>query len=61
LLWDEKIIRSVANLTWKDGFEFLCLAAQVPVKTDTRLFLLEEANETLAALRRGSYAKQLCW
>ena len=53
LLWEERIIRSVANLTRKDGHEFLGLAAQVPVKTDTRLFPLAEANEALAALRKG--------
>jgi propanol-preferring alcohol dehydrogenase len=53
LLWEERIIRSVANLTRKDGHEFLSLAAQVPVKTDTRLFPLQEANEALAALRKG--------
>jgi propanol-preferring alcohol dehydrogenase len=53
LLWEERIIRSVANLTRKDGHEFLALAARVPVKTDTRLFPLKEANEALAALRKG--------
>jgi propanol-preferring alcohol dehydrogenase len=53
LLWEERIVRSVANLTRRDGHEFLSLAAQIPVKTETRLFRLHEANEALAALRKG--------
>ena len=53
LLWEERIIRSVANLTRKDGHEFLGLAAQIPVKVATRLFPLHEANEALTALRKG--------
>lgn len=52
-LWEERMIRSVANLTRKDGHEFLKLASQIPVKTDTRLFSLQQANEALAALRNG--------
>jgi alcohol dehydrogenase, propanol-preferring len=53
LLWEERVVRSVANLTRKDGHEFLGLAAQIPVEVDTRLFPLQEANEALAALRKG--------
>jgi len=53
LLWEERMIRSVANLTRQDGHDFLALAAQIPVKTDTRLFPLQEANEALASLRKG--------
>ncbi len=53
LLWEERMIRSVANLTRKDGHEFLALASQVPVKTETTLFQLHQANEALAALRNG--------
>lgn len=53
LLWEERIVRSVANLTRNDGLEFLKLAAQVPVKTETTLFPLEQANEALEALRQG--------
>jgi propanol-preferring alcohol dehydrogenase len=53
LLWEERIIRSVANLTRKDGEEFLQLAPQIPVKTKTKLFDLHEANEALEALRKG--------
>jgi propanol-preferring alcohol dehydrogenase len=53
LLWEERVIRSVANLTRKDGREFLTLAPQIPVKTETQLFSLSKANEALEALRRG--------
>lgn len=53
LLWEERMVRSVANLTRKDGLEFIALAAQVPVKTETTLFPLEKANEALAAVRDG--------
>jgi len=53
LLWEERTIRSVANLTRQDGEEFLALAPTVPVKTEVRLFPLEKANEALAALRSG--------
>jgi propanol-preferring alcohol dehydrogenase len=53
ILWEERIIRSVANLTRKDAKEFLELAPQIPVKTETRHFHLNEANEALNALRNG--------
>jgi len=53
ILWEERIIRSVANLTRRDGQEFLKLAPQVPVKTETQLFKLQHANEALDALRNG--------
>jgi propanol-preferring alcohol dehydrogenase len=53
-LWQERQIRSVANLTRADGEEFLPLAADVPVKTQTTAFSLERANDALDALRRGS-------
>lgn len=53
LLWEERSITSVANLTRRDGEEFLKLAAQVPVKTETTVFALSQANEALAALRAG--------
>ena len=53
LLWEERIIRSVANLTRKDGREFLELASKVAVKTETTLFQLQDANKALAALRNG--------
>jgi len=53
LLWEERVIRSVANLTRQDGEEFLALAPQVPVNTEIQGFPLEEANEALERLRRG--------
>ena len=53
LLWEERIVRSVANLTRRDGLELLSVAPQVPVRTETVLFRLEEANEALTRLRAG--------
>jgi len=53
ILWGERSIVSVANLTRCDGVEFLKLAPQVPVRTEVELFPLERANEALAALREG--------
>jgi alcohol dehydrogenase, propanol-preferring len=53
LLWGERSVRSVANLTRKDGEEFLALAPQIPVRTDLEVFPLEQANEALARLRSG--------
>ena len=53
LLWHERVLRSVANLTRVDGEEFLRLAPQVPVRTEVEVFPLASANEALAALRAG--------
>lgn len=53
LLWGERSVRSVANLTRKDGEEFLALAPRVPVRTEVATFALEEANAALGALRAG--------
>jgi len=53
LLWEERIVRSVANLTRKDGDEFLAIAARTPIRTATTSFPLAEANEALARLRDG--------
>jgi alcohol dehydrogenase, propanol-preferring len=53
LLWGERAVRSVANLTRRDGKEFLELAPKVPVRTEIRGFRLEEANEALQHLRAG--------
>lgn len=52
-LWEERVVRSVANLTRADGEEFLALAPRVPVRTQVTEFPLERANEALAALRGG--------
>jgi propanol-preferring alcohol dehydrogenase len=53
LLWGERTLRSVANLTRRDGEEFLALAPRVPVRTETRPYPLGAANEALDDLRRG--------
>ena len=53
LLWQERSLVSVANLTRKDGEEFLALAPRVPVRTKIERFPLERANEALERLRRG--------
>jgi propanol-preferring alcohol dehydrogenase len=55
LLWEERTIRSVANLTRRDGEEFLALAPQVPVKTDVTTFPLEQAGQALEQLRDGKF------
>lgn len=52
-LWEERVICSVANLTRRDGREFLAIAPRVPIRTTTQTFPLEQANEALAALRHG--------
>ena len=53
ILWEERVLRSVANLTRRDGEEFLALAPQIPIQTEVTSFLLSEANEALDALRTG--------
>jgi len=53
VLWGERVVRSVANLTRRDGEEFLALAPEVPVRTEVVPFPLERANEALDALREG--------
>jgi propanol-preferring alcohol dehydrogenase len=52
-LWGERLIRSVANLTRRDGEEFLALAPRVPVRTRTTRYPLAQANDALDALRAG--------
>ncbi len=52
-LWGEGSITSVANLTRRDGEEFLALAPRVPIKTRIEKFALEEANEALEKFRAG--------
>jgi propanol-preferring alcohol dehydrogenase len=54
LLWGERRISSVANLTRRDGVEFLALAPKIPIRTHIVQYPMREANEALAALRGGS-------
>ncbi len=53
LLWEERMVRSVANLTRADALDFLALAPSVPVRTEVQVFPLSAANEALTALREG--------
>jgi propanol-preferring alcohol dehydrogenase len=53
ILWEERVLRSVANLTRRDGEEFLDLLERVPVRTEVERFPLDAANEALEALRAG--------
>jgi alcohol dehydrogenase, propanol-preferring len=55
LLWEERVVRSVANLTRLDGEEFLALAPRVPVKTRVSTYPLEEAGQALEDLRAGRF------
>jgi alcohol dehydrogenase, propanol-preferring len=54
LLWGERVLRSVANLTRADAEEFLRVAPQVPVRTHVEAFALERANDALKAAREGT-------
>ena len=54
LLWGERAVRSVANLTRADGDEFLALAAELPLRVEVETFALEQANDALAGLRTGA-------
>ena len=54
LLWEERTLCSVANLTRRDGEDFLALAPRIPVRTTVQTFPLAQANEALARLRSGA-------
>lgn len=56
ILWGERVVRSVANLTRRDGEEFLALAPRIPVRTRVTPYPLAQANEAIAALRGGAIA-----
>lgn len=56
VLWDERVLRSVANLTRLDAEEFLALAPRVPVSTHTIAYPLEQANQALEDLRHGRFS-----
>ncbi len=53
LLWGERVLRSVANLTRRDGKELLALAPRIPVRTMVETFPLAEAEQALNSLRAG--------
>jgi propanol-preferring alcohol dehydrogenase len=53
ILWGERVLRSVANLTRRDGEAFMRIAPQVPVRMSVEPFRLDQANEALARLREG--------
>ena len=53
ILWGERVVRSVANLTRKDGEEFLKLAPKIPIHSEVKVYPLEKANEALSDLREG--------
>jgi propanol-preferring alcohol dehydrogenase len=53
ILWGERALRSVANLTRRDGAEFMALAPRVPVRTEVEPYPLEDANAALDRLRAG--------
>jgi len=53
ILWEERVLRSVANLTRQDGEEFLTIAPQIPIRTEVNSFPLTQANEALDTLRSG--------
>ncbi len=55
LLWGERVLRSVSNLTRRDGIEFLELAPRVPIQTEVRRYGLEQANQALEDLRQGNF------
>jgi propanol-preferring alcohol dehydrogenase len=55
ILWQERVVRSVANLTRQDGEEFLGLAPKIPVKTEVHTYPLEKLNEALDDLREGRF------
>jgi propanol-preferring alcohol dehydrogenase len=53
ILWEERVLRSVANLTRADAHEFLALAPQIPIRTTVQEFALEDAEQALESLRAG--------
>ncbi len=56
ILWGERVVRSVANLTRRDGAEFLALAPEIPIRTEVQPYRLEDANRALDDLRAGRLA-----
>jgi propanol-preferring alcohol dehydrogenase len=56
LLWGERVVRSVANLTRRDGEEFLALAPAIPIRTEVTTYALDETPQALTDLRRGAFS-----
>ena len=56
ILWGERVLRSVANLTRRDAREFLPIASDVPVRTEVHLYPLEETHRALEDLRHGRFS-----
>jgi alcohol dehydrogenase, propanol-preferring len=56
LLWGERVLRSVANLTRRDGEEFLDLAARIPIRTEVTTYQLDETPQALTDLRQGAFS-----
>lgn len=56
LLWEERVLRSVANLTRRDAEEFLALAPDIPIRCETVSYRLDEANQALDDLREGRFS-----
>jgi propanol-preferring alcohol dehydrogenase len=54
ILWQERVLRSIANLTRADAVEFLALADEIPIRTETVPYALEDANRAVADLRSGA-------
>jgi propanol-preferring alcohol dehydrogenase len=55
ILWEERTLGSVANLTRADGEEFIVLAPRIPVRTEVTVYPLEDANTALEDLRAGRF------
>jgi alcohol dehydrogenase, propanol-preferring len=56
LLWHERVVRSVANLTRRDGVEFLELAPRIPVRANVHTYPLTDANRAIGDLREGRFS-----
>ncbi len=56
LIWEERVLRSVANLTRKDGEDFLPLAAKIPIQSEVQSYALDQVNQALSDLRVGNFS-----
>jgi propanol-preferring alcohol dehydrogenase len=56
ILWGERVLRSVANLTRRDGIEFLELAPKIPIRTQAHAYALSDVNRALGDLREGRFS-----